>query len=69
MTSVERHIVKTYSLLFNGFSKNIKLGLIGNLSKSLMSDKKSKDEEFYKLFGVLSSDEDFEKSFSRRDNN
>ena len=64
MTRIERHIVKIYSSLFNGFSKDTKLELIGNLSESLKSEQKPKDEEFYKLFGALASDEDFGKAFS-----
>ncbi len=42
MTFTEKHIVKTYSKLFNGLNEDAKIELIENLSKSLKSKKKEK---------------------------
>ena len=55
MTYTERHIVETYSNLFEGLSSTSKMELIENLSKSLKKEKKSKDNSFYKSFGAFGS--------------
>jgi len=51
MTQVERHIVETYTGLFDNLSSSSKLELIEKLSKSLRKDFKSKEKEFFKSFG------------------
>ena len=56
MSYTEKHIVESYSKLFEGLSSSSKIKLIENLSKSLKSEKKSKDEEFYTSFGAFSSE-------------
>jgi hypothetical protein len=55
MTYTERHIVESYSGLLEGLSSNSKLELIENLSKSIRSEKKTKDSDFYKSFGAFCS--------------
>ena len=56
MTYTERHIVETYSNLFEGLSSTSKMELIESLSKSLKKEKKSKDSNFYKSFGAFASE-------------
>lgn len=56
MTYTEKHIVETYSELFEGLSSNCKAELIENLSKSLKAEKKEKENEFYASFGAFSSE-------------
>ena len=55
MSYTERHIVETYSVLFEGLSNISKIELIESLSKSLKNSKKSIDEKFYKSFGAFDS--------------
>jgi len=56
MSYADKHIVETYSGLFEGLSSDNKLELIETLSKSLKIEEKSKDESFYKAFGAWTSD-------------
>ena len=55
MTYTDKHIVETYSVLFEGLSPDSKLELIESLSKSLKAEKKSKDANFFKSFGAFAS--------------
>ncbi len=55
MSYAEKHLVETYSGLFEGLSSLSKIELIENLSKSLKREKKTKDETFYKSFGAFAS--------------
>ena len=55
MTFTDKHIVETYSNLFEGLSSHSKLELIESLSKSLKVEKKSKENTFYKSFGAFAS--------------
>lgn len=55
MTYVEKHIVETYSELFENLSADSKLDLIGKLTKSLKKRKTDKDKEFFKSFGAFGS--------------
>ena len=48
MTFTDRHIVNTYSGLFEGLNAVSKLELIENLSKSIKAEKRSKETMFYK---------------------
>ena len=56
MNYTDRHIVETYSNLFEGLSSLSKIELIENLSKSLKANNKSKDKKFFKSFGAFASD-------------
>jgi hypothetical protein len=56
MSYTDKHIVETYSGLFEGLSSLSKIELIENLSKSLKKEKKTKDSLFYKSFGAFSSE-------------
>ncbi len=55
MNYTDRHIVETYSGLFEGLSSLSKIELIESLSKSLKTEKTSTDSKFYKSFGAFSS--------------
>lgn len=55
MTYTDKHIVETYSGLFEGLSSISKIELIESLSKSLKTDKKNKELNFYKSFGAFAS--------------
>ena len=54
MSYAEKHIIETYSMLFNGLSPLCKLKLIENLTKSLTKDKIEKVDDFYSSFGAFS---------------
>ena len=56
MTYTDKHIVNTYSGLLEGLSSESKSELIESLSKSLDSEKKNKEGDFYKSFGAFSSE-------------
>lgn len=55
MSYTDRHIVETYSGLFEGLSSLNKIELIESLSKSLKTEKIIKESKFYKSFGAFSS--------------
>ena len=55
MTYTDKHIVETYSDLFEGLSSISKIELIESLSKSLKVDKKHRESNFYKSFGSFGS--------------
>ena len=57
MTLVEKHIVETYSGIFESLSSVSKLELLEKLAKSIRKDSKSKEKEFFKSFGAFSSEE------------
>jgi hypothetical protein len=60
MSYTNRHIVETYSGLFEGLNSLSKIELIESLSKSLKKEKTTKDNKFYKSFGAFSSDKSAE---------
>ena len=60
MSYTNRHIVETYSGLFEGLSSLSKIELIESLTKSLKTDKITKDSKFYKSFGAFSSEKSAE---------
>ena len=60
MNYTNRHIVETYSGLFEGLSSLSKIELIESLSKSLKTEKSTKDSKFYKSFGAFSSEKSAE---------
>jgi hypothetical protein len=55
MSHADKHIIDTYSELFEGLSSPIKIELIETLSKSLKTKKSTKEKNFYKTFGAFSS--------------
>lgn len=56
MTYVEKHIVETYSEIFEKLSSVSKLELLEKLAKSIKNDTKLKEIEFFKSFGAFVSD-------------
>ena len=60
MTYIDKHIVETYTGLFEGLNAMSKIELIESLSKSLKTEKKTKENLFYKSFGAFSSDKSAE---------
>ena len=60
MTYTDKHIVETYSGLFEGLSTMNKIELIESLSKSLKTEAKTKEEIFFKSFGAFSSEKSAE---------
>ena len=60
MSYTERHIVETYSGLFEGLSSLSKIELIESLSKSLKTEKTTIERKFYKSFGAFSSEKSAE---------
>lgn len=60
MTYTDKHIVETYSGLLEGLSSESKTELIESLSKSLKSEKKTKESNFYKSFGAFASEKSAE---------
>lgn len=56
MNYTNRHIVETYSGLFEGLNATSKIELIERLSKSLKNENSTKDSKFYKSFGAFDSD-------------
>lgn len=55
MTYTDKHIVDTYSNLFEGLSSISKIELIESLSRSLKANKKKREFAFYKSFGSFES--------------
>ncbi len=60
MTYTDRHIIDSYSGLFEGLSSINKLELIERLSKSLKTEIKTKEDKFYESFGAFGSDQSAE---------
>lgn len=56
MTLTEKHIVETYSGIFESLSSVSKLELLEKLAKSIGKDSKSKEKKFFKSFGAFSSE-------------
>ena len=57
----DKHIVETYTGLFEGLSSLSKIELIKSLTKSLKVEKTTKDTKFYKSFGAFSSEKSAER--------
>ena len=70
MTFTEKNIIENYLGLFENLNSMSKLELIEKLTKSLKSESKSKESNFYKSFGAFSteksSDEIIAEKKSRR---
>jgi len=60
MSYTDKHIIETYSGLFEGLSSLNKIELIESLSKSLKTEKLTKDNKFYKSFGAFASEKSAE---------
>jgi len=60
MTFTEKHIIETYSGMFEGLNNTSKIELIERLSKSLKKSEKAKDNNFYKSFGAFASEKSAE---------
>ena len=56
MTHAERHIIDTYSGLFENLSAVSKLELLKRLAKSIRKGNESKEKEFFSSFGAFISD-------------
>ncbi len=56
MSYTDRHIIETYTVLFEGLSPSSKKGLIENLSKSLKAETATIDKRFYNSFGGFASE-------------
>ncbi|MVN20128.1 hypothetical protein [Mucilaginibacter arboris] len=53
MTYTDKHIIESYSKLFEGLSPSSKIGLIESLTKSLKKENKSVETIFYNSFGAF----------------
>jgi len=60
MSYADRHLIETYSGLFEGLSSSNKIELIESLAKSLHIEKREKEEAFYSSFGAFSSEKSAE---------
>ena len=56
MTFTEKNIIENYIGLFENLNSMSKLELIEKLTKSLKSEVKSKESNFYKSFGAFSTE-------------
>lgn len=61
MTQAERHIIETYSELFESLSSVSKLELLEWLAKSIRKGRKSKEKDFFSSFGGFASKKPAEK--------
>ena len=60
MSYTNRHIIDTYSDMFEGLNSTYKIELIESLSKSLKTEKSTKESKFYKSFGAFETDKSAE---------
>lgn len=60
MSYTDRHIIETYSGLFEGLSSLSKIELIESLTKSLKNENTKKNSKFYKSFGAFASEKSAE---------
>lgn len=56
MTNAERHIVESYSGLFESLSSDSKLELIERLARSLKKGSVSREKDFFSSFGAFASE-------------
>ena len=56
MSITDKHIIDTYSKLFEGLDVETKIELIEKLTQSLKKENRSKESEFLKSFGAFESD-------------
>lgn len=60
MTHAEKHIIETYSRVFEGLSSMSKLELLEKLARSIRKDSNAKEKDFFKSFGAFSSEKSAE---------
>lgn len=60
MTYTDKHIIESYSKLFEGLSSTSKIELIENLSNSLKNQSESVETKFYNSFGAFASNKEAE---------
>ena len=60
MSYADKHIVETYSMLFDGLSWLSKIELIEKLTKSLKREKTVKKDTFFESFGAFSDEKSAE---------
>lgn len=60
MTFADKHIIDTYSALFENLTPMSKIELIERLSKSLKVEGEKKEKKFYNSFGSFGSDRSVE---------
>ena len=64
MSYADKHIVETYSMLFDGLSSLSKIELIEKLTKSLKREKTVKKDTFFESFGAFSDEKSAEEIIS-----
>lgn len=64
MSYADKHIVETYSMLFDGLSSLSKIELIEKLTKSLKREKAVKKDTFFESFGAFSGEKSAEEIIS-----
>ncbi len=64
MSYADKHIVETYSMLFDGLSSLSKIELIEKLTKSLKKEKTVKKDTFFESFGAFSDEKSAEEIIS-----
>lgn len=64
MSYADKHIVETYSMLFDGLSSLSKIELIEKLTKSLKREKTVKKDTFFESFGAFSNEKSAEEIIS-----
>lgn len=60
MSYADKHIVETYSMLFDGLSSLSKIEFIEKLTKSLKREKTVKKDTFFESFGAFSDEKSAE---------
>ena len=60
MTHAERHIIETYSALFDSLSAAGKLALLKRLTNSIKKGAKPSEKDFFSSFGAFASDKSAE---------
>ena len=64
MSHAEKHIVDTYFELFSGLSPISRIQIIERLTKSLKTEDKTVEKNFYKSFGAFASNKSAEEIIS-----
>ncbi|HAH56505.1 MAG TPA: hypothetical protein DCM02_14785 [Flavobacterium sp.] len=60
MSYADKHIVETYSMLFDGLNSLSKIELIEKLTKSLKREKRIERDTFFESFGAFSDEKSAE---------
>lgn len=64
MSYADKHIVETYSMLFDGLSSLSKIELIEKLTQSLKKEKTVKKDRFFESFGAFADEKTAEEIIS-----